>query len=295
VDLYGNEGPSNNNEFLAELKHPFAHQFNLDAQFFWAKSMDEASTPYEEETYTPESPSLDYGRSDYDVGKSLKVFGLWQPVIFHAKSGWAEKIAGGWSLSGIFNLHTGFPWTPNYGLSNSLYCSDCSYGNVRPQYLGGGGHDHSNRTFENGTNFPSVLAGQTTTTATVNGTAGTAVAYTNKYFAVPNVAAAMSYPTGGFPAVNDALPPPPGIGRNSFTGPGYRDVDASLTKGFGLPNSRLLGENAKLELRADFLNLFNLLNLNPGSVNSNINVSNFGQDYTPLGSRIIDLQARFSF
>ncbi len=298
LDLYGNEGPSNNNEFLAELKHPFVHHFNLDAQFFWAKSMDEASTPYEEEDYTPDRPSLDYGRSDYNIGKSFKLYGLWQPVFFHKGNNWAEKIAGGWSLSGIFNLHTGFPWTPNYALPDSLYCSSCSYDNVRPQYLGGGGTSHSNHAFEYGTNFPNytaVVAAQNQPTGTVNGATGIPIAYSNQYFNVPNFASAISYPGSGFPAVNDALPPPPGMARNSFTGPGYRDVDASLAKAFGLPNTRLLGDNANFEIRADFLNLFNLLNLNPGSVNSNINVANFGEDYTPLGSRTISFEGRFSF
>ncbi len=295
LDLYGNQGSSNNNQFLAELKHPFAHQFTVDAQFFWAKSMDQSSGPYEEEPYYPDNPVYSYARSDYDIGKSFKTFGVWQPVFFRGEHRWAEKIAGGWSLSGILNLHTGFPWTPNYGISNSLYCSDCGYYNLRPSYLGGGGHNHSNSAFENATNFTNILTGAATTTATVNGTSGTTVAYSNKFFAVPNFAPAMSYAGSGFPAVNDALPPPPGIGRNAFTGPSYRDIDGSLTKSFGLPSNRILGESAKLEIRGDFFNLFNLLNLNPASISNNINTSNFGRDTSALGSRTIDIQARFSF
>jgi hypothetical protein len=109
LDLYGNEGNSNNNEFLAELKHPMVHNFNIDAQFFWAKSMDQSSGPYEEEPYYPDNPAYSYARSDYNVGKSFKTYGLWQPVFFHGEHHWAEKILGGWSLSGIFNIHTGFP------------------------------------------------------------------------------------------------------------------------------------------------------------------------------------------
>jgi hypothetical protein len=112
---------------------------------------------------------------------------------------------------------------------------------------------------------------------------------------VPNFEAAITNTGGGFPNPNAALPPAPGSDRNSFTGPGYRDIDASLTKGFGLPNTRILGENAKIELRADFFNLFNLLNLNPQSVSNNVNSTNFGQDTSAIGSRTISFQARFSF
>jgi len=296
-DDWTNGGSSNNNALLLELKHPFVHHFSADAQFMWAKSMDtDGSGPYSEDPYFPESPGLSYGRSDFNIGKSLKLFGLWQPVLFHGSNHWISKIAGEWSLSGILNLHTGFPWTPNYGISDSLYCSQCGYYNVRPQYLGGGGTDHSNKAFENASNYAGILTGQQTTTATINGNAGTAVAYSNKFFNVGNFANAIQASNGtGFPAPNVALPPLPGLARNSFTGPGYRDVDGSLSKGFGLPNTRLLGENARFEIRADVFNLFNILNLNPQSVSNNINSSNFGQDISPLGSRTVTIQGRFSF
>jgi hypothetical protein len=89
--------------------------------------------------------------------------------------------------------------------------------------------------------------------------------------------------------------PPPGTGRNTFAGPGYRDVDASLTKAFGLPKLPVLGEDARLEIRCDTFNLFNLLNLNPTQVNNNVASPNLGQDGSALGSRTVSFQARFSF
>jgi hypothetical protein len=258
----------------------------------WAKSMDDASQPYEEDPYYPDNPSYSRGRSDYDIGKSFKAFGLWQPVIFHGKNGWLEKVAGGWSLSGIFNFHTGFGWSPNYGTPQSLYCSNCGYYNLRPTYLGGAGTSHSNAAFESGSNFAGILTNQVTQTATVNGSTGTAVAYSNKYFNVPNFEEAM---TGAFPNVAAALPPPPGAGRNSMNGPDYKDVDASLTKSFGFPKMRVLGDDAKIEIRADAFNLFNITNLNPTGISTNITSSNFGQDTSILGSRTVSFQARFSF
>jgi Carboxypeptidase regulatory-like domain len=292
VDYYGNEGDSSNNAFLAEVKHPFSHHFQADAQFMWAKSMDDASQPYEEDPYYPDNPYYSRGRSDYDIGKSFKAFGLWQPVIFHGKNGWLEKVAGGWSLSGIFNIHSGFGWSPNYGTPQSLYCSNCGYYNLRPTYLGGAGTSHSNAAFESGSNFAGILTNQVTQTATVNGSTGTAVAYSNKYFNVPNYEAAM---TGAFPNVAAALPPPPGAGRNSMNGPDYKDVDASLTKSFGFPKMRVLGDDAKIEIRADAFNLFNITNLNPTAISTNITSANFGQDTSILGSRTVSFQARFSF
>jgi hypothetical protein len=295
LDYYGNEGSSNNNALMAELKHPFSHHFSLDAQYMWAKSMDDASQPYEEDPYYPDNPAYARGRSDYDIRDSFKVFGLWQPVFFHNEHGWLEKTVGGWSLSGIMNLHTGFGWTPNYGIAQPLYCSNCGYYNLRPHYLGGGAKSTSNQAFESNSNFPNyatAVANQVQQTATVNGSPNTVVAYSNQYFSVPNYAAAM---TGTFPAPNAALPPPPGIGRNPFNGPNYRDVDASLSKAFGLPRVRILGPEAKIEISANALNVFNITNLNPTSISTNITSTNFGQDTTILGSRIVSFQARFSF
>jgi hypothetical protein len=89
------------------------------------------------------------------------------------------------------------------------------------------------------------------------------------------------------------LPTAPGVARNSFTGPGYFGVDATLSKAFGLPSMKLVGENAKIEFRANFYNLFNRLNLyNP---QNDILNAHFGEAQQVLGARVIELQARFSF
>jgi hypothetical protein len=285
-DFWINGGTSNNNALLLELKHPMVHQVSADAQFMWAKSLDtDGSGPYYEDPYFPENPGYSYGPSDFNIGKSFKLFALWQPVIFHGSNGWLEKVAGEWSLSGIFNVHTGYPYSPNYGIGSSLYCSQCGYYNLRPQYLGGGGSDHSNKAFINASNY---FAGSTVTavapTATVNGSSQT-VAYSNKYFAVPNFTPAIQWTNStGFPAPNVALPGRPGLDRNAFVGPG-----------FGLPNNRITGENARLEIRADAFNLFNLQNLGPTNVTNDITSSFFGRDQVATGGRTITLQGRFSF
>ena len=90
-----------------------------------------------------------------------------------------------------------------------------------------------------------------------------------------------------------------------MNGPGYRDVDASLSKGFGLPKLRGLGENARFEIRADVYNLFNNTNLDVAQIDANLGLvapdgtvtpnSDFGVAGKALGSRTVQLQARFSF
>jgi hypothetical protein len=270
-DYWSVLGHANYNAMLAELKHDFAKTFMADAQFTWSKSMDTSSGPYFEQPY-PYNVDLNYGPSDFNVSKAFKLFGMWQPVFFRGNHGWIEKIAGDWSLSGIFNLHTGFPWTPLVNVNGgSLYCSTCGYTQLFPAaYLGGAGSSTSNNAFKTpaASNFP-------------NG--GTA------YFSTPTYTA---FSTGYGPT----LPQIPGVERNSLTQPGYKDVDLTLIKGFGFPNNRVLGENARLELRLDAYNVFNNLNFNPNLSMSNVITSaNFGTETAALSGRVVTLGARFSF
>ena len=95
-----------------------------------------------------------------------------------------------------------------------------------------------------------------------------------------------------------ANPPFPGVHRNSLNGPGYRAVDMTLVKAFGLPNLRGVGENAKFEFRLDAYNVFNNLNLKnsaPGDIVNDINATGFGRAREGLGGRVVTLGARFSF
>jgi multidrug efflux pump subunit AcrB len=77
--------------------------------------------------------------------------------------------------------------------------------------------------------------------------------------------------------------------------PGYKALDLTVAKGFGLPKVPVLGENAKIELRVDAYNLFNNLNLDPNRISNNVGSSNFGTISGGLGGRVVTLGARFSF
>jgi len=286
-DYWNADGKGNYNALLAELKHEFSRQFMADAQFTWSKSMDNTSRAYTE-PYYPFDPNLSYGRSDYNVGKAFKLFGMWQPVFFHGNRSWIEKIAGGWSLSGIFNIHSGFPWSPILNtVGGSLYCGDCGYTTLYPAgYLGGAGTRTSNDAFKTPaqSNFPLVA------------TQGNA----NAYFSTPSYTA-YSCPTSTTCQFGTARPQTPALKRNSLNLPGFKSLDLTLAKGFSFPNMKVLGENARLEFRLDVYNVFNNLNFNPNHIINNIGDSNFGTivdtDGTgaALASRTATLGARFSF
>ena len=282
LDYYSNDALANYNGLILTLKHEFSHQFSAEAQYTWSKALDEGSGPYEEDFY-PYNLHNAYGRADYNVADAFKIFGLWQPVIFRGAHNWAEKVVGGWTLSGIFNLHSGFPLNPVYNANTSggLYYNGSGYGQLRPSAIVSGyGKNTGNSTFMQATN-PNYQG---------NGT---------QYFTAPQFQDGPAFPA------TSALPQP-GIARNSLNGPGYNDVDASLSKAFGLPNIRVLGEGAKFEVRVDTFNLFNKLNINGASIDNNLGSvnpngavtsinSDFGVAGGALGSRTVQFQARFSF
>ncbi len=281
-----NGANSNYNAMLASLKHNFARSFQIETDYTWSKSMDEGSTSYNLDAYAPISIHDVYGRSDYNFGNNVRIFGLYEPNFFHQHL--LHSIADGWSLGGSYEYHSGFPWTPTYpvtanglvgGPSGHLYYANSPYSSIRPAAYTGGHLNTSNAAFKSGPsagasahniNFPNGTGGENYFTPPV-------------YTAAPNSAAF----TTEFPA------PPPAMERNSFNGPMFQSVNASLVKNFHLPHARIIGEDAGLQFKVDAYNLFNETDLTgpQGSIVS----ANFGQSGGGLAGRIVELQARFAF
>lgn len=275
-DYWGASGYGNYNALLAEVKHQFSKGFLLDGQFTWAKSMDTGSGPYVEQPY-PLDPKLNYGLSDYDVSKAFKIYGSYSPTFFLGSKTLVKSLADGWTISGIFNYHTGFPWTPVAFLGGNMYCGSCwGYDKVPAMYLGGAGNSTSNDAYKTGSNYSMGGA---------------------HYFATPTTDGVFAYGSSNYGVSNPQV-----VGRNIVRGPHYRSVDATLVKAFGLPNMPILGENAKFEFRVDAFNLFNNLNLLGGSqsqenghIVNNIGLPNFGTSTGSYSGRVVTLGARFNF
>jgi hypothetical protein len=255
----------NYNALIARLSRRYAKGLDLNVQYRWSKSMDFCSDDQDCRQTFPFDQSTEYGPSDYDVTHSFVGSGLWDLPILRGRSDFIGKAFGGWQLNGIVTASSGFPWT-------AVYDQGCvnltGRGNVCPlrpiAYTGGLKQDLSNDAFKR-----------------VGGTFGT------------GAASAFTPPPGG-DAVG--LPARPGIGRNTFRGPHYFQVDASVIKRIGLPG--FFGEKSGLDLRANFFNLFNNLNLKPFEFNTDstrVNHANFGRATEALSGRVVEFQARFFF
>jgi hypothetical protein len=199
------------------------------------------------------------------------------------RNDFAGKTLGGWIVSGVFTYHTGFPWTPvSFGPTNNNPVGD-GYRPDRPSsYAGSCISSPGNTQFING-----VCPTTTTRPGNAPNDPNFPTLLTNCGAGIDNCFTTV-FPRGG-----------PPIGRNSFPGPSFRQVDLSLGKQFGLPTTRLLGESANLEFRANLFNAFNTLNLAPiPNFSSNDDLTNtfsFGRVPGGLAGRVIELQARFTF
>jgi hypothetical protein len=264
---FSNDASAHYNAFLGQIQRRFSSQFTIDFQYRLSRNTDQGSQDYYIDHY-PWDIEYANGPSDFDVTHNFKLWGVYTPTFFRGRRNWIEKVAGGWTLSGIFNANSGFPWTPTYSNtgSNVVY-PNSGFGTLRPAaYLGGAGEDFGNDTFKRPSgNFP-------------NGALA--------YFTVP------TWPTTG-------RPPAPGVGRNSFRGPRYVGLDATLAKAFGLPKIKGLGENAKLNLEINAYNVLNKINLSQPNttISTDGRTSNplFGQSQSAFSGRIVELQARFRF
>lgn len=257
------------NAMIARLLRRFAHGFQFDATYRWSKSIDVVSSEQigaPNPTY-PLDPRLERGPSDYDVRHHFVASGLWDLPIFRNRKDALGKVLGGWQLSSILTTHTGFPWTPL--ISECVSTRGPSLCPARPTaYLGGVGNDSSDEAF---------ITGSNTANCFIKDARGNIIG--NRCFSTVS------------PGTRE-----PGIGRNVFRGPRYFNVDLSAAKRFGMPG--LLGEGAFFEVKANFFNVFNILNLQAFGFNSPSTVVTnplFGRAERALAGRVVEIQGRFSF
>jgi hypothetical protein len=253
---------SNYNAFLFGVRRAYSNGLQLQANYRWAHSIDQAS--YEGPGFVtnqtwPQDQRLERGDSDFDVRQDFNLSVLYELPFGKDGSRLRKALLGGWQINAIFTAHSGFPWTAVTGQSVSTPGGP-SLSPTRPiAYFGGALTDHSNDTF-----------------LSANG----------------------DFPGGGAKYFDFAAPGPPGIGRNTFRGPNYLGNDFSLAKQIRFGKIPGLGENPALDLRVNLFNAFNKLNLTPfnfGDSSTHVEDPNFGRANTGLAGRVIELQGRFTF
>jgi outer membrane receptor protein involved in Fe transport len=265
---------TNYNALLARLRRSFANGLQFDLNYRFSKSID--TTSFEgpcactNQTF-PVDNRQERGPSDFDVRHYFVGSAVWDLPFFRERNTLTGKLLGGWQISGIVSRHSGFPWTPviDQGLRGP---NGNFFGPIRPTAFFG--MQPSSPTNDNFLRPGGIFPG------------GGSLYFDTSV----NIDPVLNAPTF---QLN-----PPGIGRNVFRGPRYFSADLSVAKRFGLPSARVLGENAGIDLRFNFFNAFDTLNLAPFQAFSEgvfVNRPTFGEPNGALAGRVIELQARFSF
>jgi hypothetical protein len=260
---------SNYNAMIARLQGRLMKQVSFDMNFRWAKSIDTASfespTALTNQSF-PIDQKTERGPSDFDVRHSFVAAAIWDIPLFQGQKDLKGKVLGGWQISSIVTWNDGFPWTPKIFGCLQQALTPANFCDLRPTSYNGA--QPANNTNDNFLRPNGIF-----------GVAGTSIFGT---------------------AVNGSNPfaNPPAIGRNVFRGPRYFDVDMTFAKKFGLGNWGFLGENANVDVRFNFFNIFNNLNLTPFDSNSDptrVSLPTFGRATSALAGRVGEFQVRFSF
>jgi hypothetical protein len=237
----------------------------FQASWTYGKAIDYSSTYGTGLNYVdPSNKRLERARADFDVRNKVALLLVYELPKPHGGPALERALLGGWEVSLNTILQNGSPY--------SVYCNTP----FKPIYNGTGnivgnsGCDY-NADGWNWDNPDQAAFG--------NSKHGTRSQFERGLFTASQ-----------FPA------PPLGqdgtLGRNTFTGPGYANTNFSILKNTKIP--WLWGkEGANFQLRGEFFNVFNRVNLT--GMDSNMPDATFGQTTSTFGARDIQIGLRLQF
>jgi hypothetical protein len=291
---YGdNSGWAHYNGATFSVLHRFSQSFTFQGAFTIGKttSVVDAPGPGRDSLLAPVFDTYNInaqaGPASFDIPRAFTMHGLWELPKLSAQNAAVRGVLGSWQLSGTASLQGGYPYTVvdcNHSIDGGQSC-------VLPNAV----------TSETGKSCDRSgwVAGCLSASAFANSDPCLILNInrdptptTPGYF-VHDVLSSNS--TTFAPCTQEG-----NVGRNSFRGPGYADVDMSLAKYFHIPwftNK----EGARLQVRGEFFNLFNRVNLhnvssdlslNPGGGSTN---TSFGRALDAYFPRTIQLAVRIEF
>ncbi len=125
------EGLSSYNALQIDVSRRFRHGLEFRGVYTWSKSLDDG-TAWNSSVGSnapgfvmfPLNPKLDWGPSTSDVRHLAVINAIYELPFGNAKrflrgGRWSNRLAGGWSISAIETLQSGFPFTPSLGFNPS--------------------------------------------------------------------------------------------------------------------------------------------------------------------------------
>jgi hypothetical protein len=278
ADLLRNGSKYRYNSLQIDARKQFSKGFYFQANFTWQKTLTDSigtSQTLVDTILDLQNPQLEYTRADYDTSRIFNVNAIYDLPFGKGKlvgggvPEWANKIIGGWRLSGISRITSGTPitivdarGTLNRAARSARQTPDLqvSFDQMRSLV---GRYENSN-----GIYFINPSA--------VNPTTGRgAEGYGSAPFAGQVFFNAAPGKTGN-------------MGRAVLDGPMYFGLDLALLKDI------VIHEQVGVQLRMDAYNVFNHTNFYASQLQS-INSANFGKLLSTWSPRVVQIAARLNF
>jgi hypothetical protein len=255
-------GSSFYNGYNVSVRKRYESGLNLQVGYTYGRAIDDSSSfGLGLNVVDANNLKLERGLADFDVRHKLALSILYDTPKLHGNS--LLSFLSSWELGAIAILQSGTPF--------SVYCTSpfSPVLNAAGTVIGNSGCDYNADGFNwdrpNAPSFPGYITGLDR----------------------------QQFLNGIFQA-SDFPAPPLGqegtLGKNTYYGPGYDNVNFNIVKHFPL---HWLGEQGKLDFRTEFFNFFNRTNLS--NVQGDLSSSDFGRATTALGGRNVQFGVRLAF
>jgi Carboxypeptidase regulatory-like domain/TonB dependent receptor len=284
LNLTSNSGWSYYNGGSFSVRHKFNRSFTVQAAYTVGHTVDNVDSVQPGHNasygvvYSPYDPNFQKGTAAFDIKNAFILHGVWELPKLSRMNTVVRSVLGGWQLTGAASFQGGYPYTvrdcnrsPDGNgsppdVDADIGGPDCVLPDVTSNYIG---HGCGKQGFINGCLDPTQFSDP-----------------------CPLTAGGQLNCTNGVWLGN--------VGRNTFRGPGYANVDFSSGKYFNIP--WFLHEGARLQIRGDFFNLFNRTNLNPATMSTDLALvggvstdPNFTKALGAFNPRTIQVAARIEF
>ena len=244
-----NDYTSNYHALQATVRKNYSNGLSFNASYTYSKALDDMSDVFNNRTASHPTDNMN-PRVDYgpaDFNLKHRVVATFGYELPFMKN---NRWIGGWSMNSIISLQGGVPFSP--------YRSSSRYDLNKDGY-------NTDRI------VPTVAPMDTRT----NSNPATGYIKTTDW---------VSFPAASCP--NHLFCNPP-IGRNSISGPGYKNVDFNLTK------SIRITEGSSIKFMANLFNAFNHPNF--GLPTANLSSGTFGKSGSTFDPRVTQLAVRVDF
>lgn len=265
IQIFKNDAVSHYNGLQVQArKISPTHGLEYQVNYTWGKDLTDAdavwSAPGSSGGVTQNDPTCircEYARASYDLKHRMTA-----NFTYSVPGSWGfvpKTISKGWQALGIFNAQSGSPFTivTNYGTENYGF-DELNWVGARPDFIKWAGRDSRHRAqfFSN-----DVINNQ------------------DNYF---------GQSTETIAGIGTVLKAPGTLGRNTYTGPGWWNLDFSAAK------DTHLVESLNMQFRAEFFNVFNHPTF--GTPGGTLGSSNFGLiGSTQSAEREMQFGLRFMF